>query len=161
MDRKMFTTLVLALILTTACPPPPTPTPSFPPPLSTATGYSADCQAAAVTLTLNANQTGSFQVICTNTGTTSWVRGTATEASLATCCPVGANVSFSTWGVSGGRYATQSTSAVAPGSIGTFSFNVTVPSGTARGTYMSDGALVNGNNQPISAQILTFTVSVP
>jgi len=154
----MFTTLVLALIVTTACPPPPPPTP---PSLSPATGYSADCPAAPVTLTLNANQAGTFQVMCTNTGTTPWVRGSATEASLATCCPVGANVTFSTWGVSGGRYATQNTSAVTPGAIITLSFNVTVPSGTSRGTYTSYGALVNVNNQPISAQVLTFSVNVP
>ena len=153
----MFTIPVLALVVTTGCPPPP-PTP---PSLSPATGYSADCPPTTVTLTLNANQTGTFQIMCTNTGTTSWVRGSATEASLVTCCPVGTNVTFSTWGISGGRYATQNTSAVTPGAIITLSFNVTVPAGTARGTYVSYGALVNGSNQPISAQVLTFTVNVP
>ena len=99
--------------------------------------------------------------MCANTGTITWVRGTAAEASLATCCPVGSTVTFSTWGVSGGRYATQSASSVAPGATATFSFSVTVPSGIARGAYTSLGALVNANNQPISAQVLTFTVNIP
>jgi hypothetical protein len=99
--------------------------------------------------------------MCTNTGTTSWVRGTATEAVLATCCPVGASVLFSTWGISGGRYATQTQTTVPSGAIATFSVNLTVPSGTARGTHTSQAALVNTSNQPIAAQVLTFTVQVP
>ena len=112
-------------------------------------------------LTLNRGQTGSFQATCTNTGSITWVRGTPTEVSLATCCPVGANATFTAWGISGGRYATQSTSAVAPGAAGTFVFSVTVPTGTASGTYTSYGILVNASGQPISADILAFAVTVP
>lgn len=158
MDRRLFAVLVLALIVATACSPTQSiPTP--PPSLSPATGYSANCAGESATLSLNAGQTGSFQRMCANTGTTTWTRGTATEAALVPCCPVGGSVPFPAWGANSTRYP-QSAIAVAPGAVGTFLFNITVPSGTPAGTYTSYAALVNGNNQPISAQVLTFTVTV-
>jgi hypothetical protein len=159
MDRRFFAVLMLAGMFTTACPPP-QPTPSLPPSLSPATGYAASCAGESVTLTLNAGQTGGFQAICTNTGTNSWTRGTPTEASLVPCCPVGGSAPFPGWAANSARYP-QSTTVVAPGSNGFFLFNVTVPSGTPRGTYTSYAALVNASNQPISAQVLAFTVIVP
>jgi hypothetical protein len=97
--------------------------------------------------------------MCTNTGTTTWTRGTGTEAALVPCCPVGGNAPFPGWASSVARYP-QIQIAIGPGSVGTFSFNITVPSGTPGGTYTSYAALVNGSNQPISAQVLTFTVRV-
>jgi len=155
----MFAVLALALLVTTACPPPPSP-PTPPPSLSPAGGFGANCGGQSATLTLNAGQTGSFQVMCTNTGTIAWTRGTPTEASLVPCCPVGGSAPFPGWASNSARYP-QSASAVTPSSIGTFSFNITVPSGIPSGTYTSYGALVNASNQPISAQVLIFTVSVP
>ena len=160
MDRRLFTLLILAVVVMTACPPP-SPTPSLPPPsLSPATGYGAGCAGQSATLTLSAGQAGIYQVFCTNTGTTTWARGTPTEAALVACCPIGGGVPFPAWAGNIARYP-QTASAVAPGANGTFAFNITVPSGTPAGTYTSYAALVNGNNQPIAAQVLSFTVVVP
>lgn len=156
MNRGMFTSVVLALLVSTACQQPPA-LPSFSP----AVGNSATCQGQSADVTLSVGQTAQLQVMCTNTGTTAWTRATATEASLATCCPIGANITCSTWGVTNGRYGTQTQTSVASGAIGTFQFNLTVPAGTTSGTHYCQAALVNAANQPIAAQGLTFTVKVP
>ena len=144
----------------------PSPTASLPPP---PVGYSATCVGQSANLDLARGQTGTFQVFCTNTGTTAWTAGTATEASLAGCCPAGANATFLTWGIPPlpspstpcNRYAVQSQSSVPPGAIGSFAFSVTVPVGTAAGTYTSDAVLVKAGCAPISTQVLTFTIRVP
>jgi|SRR4051812_29855746 len=147
--------LALALV-GTACPPAPAPPPS----LSPAVGYGATCVGQSAVLSLGPGQTGSVQSTCTNTGTSTWTRGTATEASLVPCCPVGGSAPFPAWTTNVPRFP-QGTNAVAPGANGTFTFNFTVPAGTPSGTYTSYGALVNAANQPIAAQVLTFTVQVP
>ena len=113
-----------------------------------------------MTPTLNAGQTGSLQVVCTNTGTNTWTRGTPAEASLVACCPVGGSAPFPAWAGNSVRVP-QTATTVAPGSNGFFVFNITVPSGTPSGTYTSYAALVNASNQPIAAQVLTLTVNVP
>ena len=153
---------MLALIV--GCSPPP-PSPTLPPP---PLGSSATCVGQSVDLTLAVGKSGSFQVFCTNTGTTTWTGGTATEASLAGCCPAGTNATFLSWGVplpspspACARYAAQSQSSVSPGANGAFAFTVTVPTGIAAGTYTSDAVLVNASCAPIATQTLTFTVHVP
>src|SRR5436190_18222187 len=144
MPRGIYA-VILGLVV--GCNGGPTPSPSLPlPPV----GYSASCAGQSVNLDLAAGQTGSFQVSCTNTGTTTWTSGTATEASLATCCPAGASATFTflSWGPlpspspSCSRYAVQGQTSVAPGANGSFAFSVTVPAGTAAGTYTSDAVLV-------------------
>src|SRR2546428_5726394 len=157
-DRRLFAVLILSVMVTTACPPPPQPTPSSPPSLSPATGYSATCVGLGVTPTLNAGQTGSLQVVCTNTGTNTWTRGTPAEASLVACCPIGGSAPFPAWLANSVRVP-QTATTVAPGSYGTFVFNVTVPPGTQSGTYTSYAAPGNAGNHPIPAQGLTPTVN--
>ena len=144
-------------------------------------GYQADCNIAqSAIVDLRPGQTGQFSVFCANTGSNSWTRGTATEASLVTCCPPFANVTFSTWiggggglpslpipslplpsGSSSNRYATQTQATVTPGSNASFIFNLTVPPSTPSGLYWSYGVVVNGSGQSISRQAVTIIVNVP
>lgn len=155
MGRALSLLVVALLIACAPQPAAPTPLPS----LSPAPGYGATCVGQTVVQDLSAGQTGSVAVMCTNTGTSAWTRGTATEAALVACCPVGGSAPFPAWATGGARYA-QTQSSVAPSATGTFAFSLVVPAGTPPGTYTSYAALVNAASQPIATQVLTFTVHV-
>jgi hypothetical protein len=102
-------------------------------------------------LTLTPGQSGTFTVFFQNTGTLSWMRGTATQVDLAACrsdqttCdsrePRVAALDPGTW-LSATRYATHSQATVAPGAIGTFTYGVRVPASQTAGTYRFHGDLV-------------------
>jgi hypothetical protein len=95
-------------------------------------------------------QTQNFQVFFANTGTTSWVKGTGTQVDLAACLEdkVTCNAqdaSEATWNsgwLSATRYASTTQTTTPPGSLGTFSYNITAPAGVAAGIYHFNGDVV-------------------
>lgn len=113
-------------------------------------GYDSAYAGESAFLSLAPGQSGSFTVFFANTGTTSWVAGSASQVDLAACkddkvtCDQqdATEAPFNSGWRSATRYATHSQSTVAPGGIGTFTYNVMVPAGTAAGTYRFNGALV-------------------
>jgi len=113
-------------------------------------GYDSAYAGESAFLTLAPGQSGTFTVFFANTGTTSWVRGTASQVDLAAClenkttCNAqdASEAPFNSGWLSATRYATHTQTTVAPGQIGTFTYNVTVPATAAAGTYRFNGALV-------------------
>jgi len=113
-------------------------------------GYDSAYAGESAFLSLSPGQSGSFTVFFGNTGSTSWVKGTASQVDLAAClddkttCNAqdATEAPFNSGWLSATRYATHSQTTVAPGGIGTFTYNVAVPTGTAAGTYRFNGALV-------------------
>src|SRR5687767_7950951 len=113
-------------------------------------GYDSAYAGESAFLNLNQGQTGTFTVFFANTGSTSWVRGTTTQVDLAACLEdkVTCNAQdateapFNSGWLSTVRYTTQTQTTVAPGQIGTFTYNVAVPATQAAGTYRFNGALV-------------------
>jgi hypothetical protein len=119
-------------------------------PAAAATGFDSTYAGESAFLTLGPGQSGTFTVFFANVGTLSWVRGTSTQVDLAACLDdkvtcnnqdaSEAGFNDGTW-VSATRYTTQTQTAVAPGSVATFSYNVKVPTG-ATGTHHFNGAVV-------------------
>ncbi len=113
-------------------------------------GYDSAYAGESAFLNLAPGQTGTFTVFFANTGSTSWVRGTASQVDLAAClenkttCNAqdASEAPFNSGWLSAVRYTTHTQTTVAPGQIGTFTYNVTVPAGTTSGTYRFNGALV-------------------
>ena len=113
------------------------------------TGYDSAYSGESAFVMIDAGQTQSFQVFFSNTGTTTWAKGTATEVDLAACLAdkVTCNAqdsTDSTWNsgwLSATRYATATQASVAPGSLATFAYNIKAPS-DATGTHRFNGDLV-------------------
>ncbi|MBA2768570.1 MAG: hypothetical protein H0U35_05470 [Sporichthyaceae bacterium] len=113
-------------------------------------GYDSAYAGESAFLTLNPGQSGTFTAFFANTGTTSWVRGTASQVDLAAClenktsCNLqdASEAPFNSGWLSAVRYTTHTQTTVAPGQIGTFTYNVAVPAAQAPGTYRFNGALV-------------------
>jgi len=114
------------------------------------TGYDSAYAGESAFVNISPGQTQNFQVFFANTGQTTWSRGTGTQVDLAacqhdkvTCNSVASDVAAwnSGW-LSTTRYATTTQTTTAPGSLGTFSYNVTAPVGAAAGTYRFNGDLV-------------------
>src|SRR5688500_11684740 len=113
-------------------------------------GYDSAYAGESAFLNLNQGQTGTFTVFFANTGSTSWVRGTSTQVDLAACledkvtCNAqdASEAPFNSGWLSATRYATTTQTTVAPGQIGTFTYNVMVPATQASGTYRFNGAVV-------------------
>jgi len=114
------------------------------------TGYDSSYSGESAFLSLDQGDTGSFTVFFANTGTTTWASGTSTQVDLAACtedkvtCDAqdSSDADFNDGWLSATRYATTTQSAVAPGQIGTFTYNVMVPADAAADTYRFNGALV-------------------
>lgn len=119
-------------------------------PANAVAGYDSAYAGESAFLTLNAGQSGTFTVFFQNTGTTAWARGTSSQVDLAACkedkvtCDSqdASEAPFASGWLSTTRYATHTQTTVAPGSIGTFTYNVAVPASQAAGTYRFNGALV-------------------
>jgi hypothetical protein len=122
-------------------------------PANAAAGFDSAYAGESAFLTLNPGQAGTFTVFFANTGTTAWTKGTATQVDLAACLEdkVTCNQqdageapfnppSPNSW-LSATRYTTHTQTTVAPGAIGTFTYNVQVPS-TATGLHRFNGATV-------------------
>src|SRR5687768_6716596 len=113
-------------------------------------GYDSAYAGESAFVNISAGQTQNFQVFFANTGTTAWQRGTGTQVDLAACLEdkVTCNAqdaSEATWNsgwLSAVRYATTVQTVTPPGSLGTFSYNITAPVGVAAGIYRFNGDLV-------------------
>lgn len=124
---------------------------SFATPANAAAGFDSQWSGESAFLSLKPGDTGTFTVFFGNTGTTSWVKGTSSQVDLAACLEdkvscnqqdtSEAGFNPGTW-TSATRYATHSQTTVAPGSIGTFTYDVKVPSTQVPGTFRFNGALV-------------------
>lgn len=122
-------------------------------PAAAVTGYDSAYAGESAFVNISPGQTQNFQVFFANTGTTAWVRGTGTQVDLAACMEdkVTCNAqdpSEATWNpsatpwLSATRYASTVQTTTPPGSLGTFSYNITAPSGVAIGIYRFNGDLV-------------------
>ncbi|HEV8537150.1 MAG TPA: IPT/TIG domain-containing protein [Candidatus Limnocylindria bacterium] len=119
-------------------------------PAGAVTGYDSSYAGESAFLFFSPGQTQTFQVFFANTGTTTWTKGTGTQVDLAACLEdkVTCNAQDATeasWNagwLSAVRYASTTQTSVAPGSLGTFSYNVTAPVGAAAGIYHFNGDLV-------------------
>ena len=113
-------------------------------------GYDSAYAGESAFLTLNRGQTGSFTVFFANTGSSSWVKGGASQVDLAACmadkttCNAqdASEAPFNSGWLSTVRYASTTQTTVAPGQVGTFTYNVAAPAAQAAGTYRFNGALV-------------------
>jgi hypothetical protein len=113
-------------------------------------GYDSAYAGESAFVNISAGQTQNFQVFFANTGTTAWQRGTGTQVDLAACLEdkVTCNAqdaSEATWNsgwLSAVRYATTVQTVTPPGSLGTFSYNITAPAGVAAGIFRFNGDLV-------------------
>jgi hypothetical protein len=113
-------------------------------------GYDSAYSGESAFVHIAPGQTQNFQVFFTNTGTTTWVRGTGTQIDLAAC--LGDKVTCNAQDASEApwnngwrsptRYATTVQTTVAPGAIATFTYNITAPVGVTAGTYRFNGDLV-------------------
>src|SRR5439155_18995608 len=94
--------------------------------------------------TLERGATGTLTVFATNIGSTSWVKGSASQVDLASCCPVeaSANASWNNGWISDSHYATASSDVVASGATGVFTFNVKVPLDATLGSHTFPFGLV-------------------
>jgi len=119
-------------------------------PAAAVTGYDSAYAGESAFVNITGGQTQNFQVFFANTGTTSWVKGTGTQVDLAACLEdkVTCNAqdaSEATWNngwLSAVRYASTSQTTTPPGSLGTFSYNITAPVGVAAGIYHFNGDVV-------------------
>src|SRR5438094_984476 len=106
-------------------------------PAAAVTGYDSQYNSESAFVNVSPGQTQNFQVFFINAGTTTWTRGTGTQVDLAACLEdkVTCNAQDATeagWNtnwLSSTRYATTSNTSVAPGGVGTVSYNVTAPPG--------------------------------
>jgi hypothetical protein len=119
-------------------------------PAAAVTGYDSAYAGESAFVNITGGQTQNFQVFFANTGTTAWVKGTGTQVDLAACLEdkVTCNAqdaSEATWNsgwLSATRYASTSQTTTPPGSLGTFSYNITAPVGVAAGIYHFNGDVV-------------------
>ncbi|TMC41873.1 MAG: hypothetical protein E6J23_12735 [Chloroflexi bacterium] len=114
------------------------------------TGFDSAYAGESAFVNISPGQTQNFQVFFANTGTTTWSRGTGTQVDLAACledkvtCNAqdATEASWNSGWLSATRYATTTQTTTAPGSLGTFSYNVAAPSNVTAGTYRFNGDLV-------------------
>jgi len=119
-------------------------------PAAAAQGYDSAYAGESAFLNLTQGALGTFTVFFVNTGTATWVRGTATQVDLGVCldnkvtCNISdpAEAGFNNNWLSTTRYATHTQTSVAPGQAATFTYSVRVPLTAAAGTYTFNGALV-------------------
>lgn len=122
-------------------------------PAAAVAGYDSAYAGESAFVNIVGGQTQNFQVFFANTGTTSWQKGTSTQVDLAACLEdkVTCNsqdASEATWNPTTGgwlsavRYATTTQTITPPGSLGTFSYNITAPAGVAAGIFHFNGDLV-------------------
>jgi len=119
-------------------------------PAAAVTGYDSAYAGESAFVNIVGGQTQNFQVFFANTGTNSWQKGSGTQVDLAACLEdkVTCNAqdaSEATWNsgwLSPTRYATTTQTITPPGSLGTFSYNITAPTGVAAGIFRFNGDLV-------------------
>jgi len=109
-------------------------------PANAAVGYHAAYFSESDFLARSPGQTGQFAVGYTNTGDQAWVKGAAgQQANLATAAPLDNTNDFTAgWSngwLSANRYTAQNAALVAPGQIGFFIYNFTVPAAAPAGEH--------------------------
>lgn len=109
-------------------------------PANAATGFHAAYFSESNFLASSPGQSGQFAVGYTNTGDQAWVKGAANQqANLGTAAPLDNTTDFTAgWAngwLSANRYTAQNASLVAPGQIGFFIYNFTVPANAAAGEH--------------------------
>ncbi len=124
----------------------------LPAPAAAVTGFDSQIVSTSASLNLSRGQTGQFVVTATNTGTTTWGRGTATQVDIAFCCPVTTSP-FAAWNngwLPSSHYATTTQASVAPGALANFVFNVTVPLTANDGQYpFAFEVVLASNGEPL------------
>jgi len=128
-------------------------------------GYEGQFAGESANVMLLPGQTQSFQLFFANTGTITWTRGSPSQVNLAVCAGGACNVTSpnAAWNngwLSPQAYATHTQASVAPGSVATFSYNITAPVGVAPGEYRFEGELINGT-QVFTQSGYAQTVRVP
>jgi len=109
-------------------------------PANAAVGFHAAYFSESDFLAKSQGQTGQFAVGYTNTGDRAWVQGAAgQQANLATAAPLDNTNDFTAgWSngwLSSNRYTAQNAALVAPGQIGFFIYNFTVPAAAVAGEH--------------------------
>jgi hypothetical protein len=109
-------------------------------PAAALSGFHAAYFSESDFLARSPGQTGQFAVGYTNTGDQAWVAGAANQqANLATAAPLNNTTDFTAgWSngwLSANRYTAQNAALVAPGQIGFFIYNFTVPTNAAAGEH--------------------------
>ena len=135
----------------------------LPAPAAAVSGFDSRIAGQSANLNVVRGSSYSFLVFAENTGTTTWTKGTATQLDLANCCPVAPspNATWSNGWISDSHYTTSSQTSVAPGAVGTFAFNITVPANATAGTYTFDFDLVLAStNETIHPEGLSFTATL-
>ena len=109
-------------------------------PANAATGWHGAYFSESDFFAKSPGQSGQFAVGYTNTGDQAWVKGAANQqANLATSAPLDNTADFtagwsSSW-LSANRYTAQNAALVAPGQIGFFIYNITVPANAVAGEH--------------------------
>jgi hypothetical protein len=119
-------------------------------PAAAVTGYDSAYAGESAFVNITPGQTQNFQVFFANTGTTSWTKGSATQVDLAACLEdkvtcnqlEASKAGWNSGWLSTTRYASTTQTVTPPGSLGTFSYNIMAPTGTAAGIYRFNGDLV-------------------
>jgi hypothetical protein len=119
-------------------------------PAAAVTGYDSAYAGESAFVNITPGQTQNFQVFFANTGTTSWTKGSATQVDLAACLEdkvtcnqlEASKAGWNSGWLSTTRYASTTQTVTPPGSLGTFSYNIMAPVGTAAGIYRFNGDLV-------------------
>jgi hypothetical protein len=114
--------------------------------------YDSSYAGESAFLAISPGQTQQFTVFFTNTGTATWRKASPTQVNLAicladktTCNRLSPHAAWNdgTW-LSPIAYATTTQDAVAPGQLGTFTYNIRPPSGIPHANYRFNGDLVHG-----------------
>jgi len=109
-------------------------------PANAASGYHAAYFSESDFLAKAVGESGQFAVGYTNTGDQAWVKGAANQqANLGTAAPLENTTDFTAgWSngwLSANRYTAQNAALVAPGQIGFFIYNFTVPTAASAGEH--------------------------
>ena len=109
-------------------------------PANAAAGYHAAYFVESNFLSGAPGTSGQFSVGYTNTGDQAWVKGAANQqANLGTAAPLDNTTDFTAgWAngwLSANRYTAQSAALVAPGQIGFFIWNFTIPATAGAGEH--------------------------
>ncbi len=126
-------------------------------PAAAVTGYDSNFFGESAFVFIAPGGTNQFAVGFTNTGSTGWQTGTASQVNLAVCgitqgsgsCTMStpsANAAWASNWLSSIAFATTTTAYVGPGQVGWFTYNVTAPSSATPGNYEFDGDLVLASN---------------
>ncbi len=119
-------------------------------PVAAATAFDSAYQFESAFLILKPGDTGTLSVFFSNTGTSAWVAGAATQVNLAACredkITCGVSPEESAWNpgswVSPTAYATHSKTTVAPGEFSAFTYSVKAPANAVVAVYRFNGDLV-------------------